>query len=716
MTIDERFGIDFMKVYRRMIFAMRRELLFLSGLTLITFACLWPVTHLGFIGYDDLDYVYQNPAVQSGLNSESIAWAFGGFHAGNWHPVTWLSHMLDCELFGLNPREEHRVNLLFHITNTVLIFIWLRQLTGAQWRSFFVAALFATHPLHVQSVAWISERKDVLSGCFCLGTLIAYTRYCRQKNVANFILVIVLFALGLMAKPMLVTLPLVLLLLDFWPLARVPVRAPGPFTLKSVLIQWQPVFLEKISLFLLCAASCIVTVYAQQSAGAMHATEVLPLENRIAHAVISYVLYLWKMIWPVNLAIFYPLPLTEPNGLTVIGAFLLLVALTALAFWRRKHQPYLLVGWLWFLVMLVPVIGVIQVGLQSMADRYAYLPSIGLFIALAWGMASFATHSSAKQTIVAGCGGILVLACGLDTRHQLSFWRDNISLFQHVVEVSPENNSMGYFYLGISQAEKGDLDAAANSLTTALKGSPDFVMAKQRLGNVLLLQKKYAGAEAVLEPVILAHPDDFATRAALGMALAGQGKYLAAHSEYEAARRLVPDNPQVNELYAANAPKAGAELAILNLTSQLTTNDSPEIRVQIAQAQSFLGRYPEAVQQYDQALARAPDSPEVLNNLAWLLATCPEAAVRNGPLAVKYARHACELSHFKKTILIGTLAAAYAEAGQFDDAIATARKACGNASAQGETGLLKSNQELMTLYQNHQPYHEDTASSGNAGD
>jgi len=695
---------------------MRRESLFLLGLALIASVCLWPVTRLGFIGYDDLDYVYQNPAVQSGLNSESVAWAFGGFHAGNWHPVTWLSHMLDCELFGLNPQEEHRVNLLFHIANTLLIFIWLRQLTRAQWRSFFVAALFATHPLHVQSVAWISERKDVLSGFFCLGTLIAYTRYCQEKKTANYILVMVLFALGLMAKPMLVTLPLILLLLDFWPLNRVPARVAGPFTLRSMLSQWQAVLWEKTPLFLMCAASCVVTVYAQQSAGAMHATDVLPLQNRIAHAAISYAVYLWKMIWPVNLAIFYPLPAAEPDDLMVIGAFLLLIVLTAFAFLRRTTQPYLLVGWLWFLIMLVPVIGVIQVGLQSMADRYVYLPSIGLFIALVWGMAQIAANSMTRQTMMAAGGGILVLACGLNTRHQLGFWRDNISLFQHVVEVSPENDYMGYFYLGISQAEKGDLDSSVTNLTEALKANPGFLLAQKHLGNVFLVQKKYAAAESALQKVTAAQVDDYAAHAALGMALAGQKKYLAAQSEYEASLQLVPQSQQVNHLYSENAPKAGAELQIFNLSKQLPTNDGPGIHVQIAQAQSFLGRYSEAVQQYEQALAKMPDSSETLNNLAWLLATCPDATVRNGPQAVKYARHACELTNYNKTVLMGTLAAAYAEAGEFADAMTTARKACDNASAQGETDLLKSNQELMTLYQNHQPYHEAPAPSESAGD
>lgn len=688
---------------------MQRALLLPPALLLLlTLACFWPVGHLGFIGYDDYDYVYQNPAVLSGLNPDSIAWAFGGAHAGNWHPLTWLSHMLDCQLFGLNPREAHWVNLGFHAANTLLLFFWLQDLTKARWRGFFVAALFAVHPLHVQSVAWISERKDVLSGFFFLMTLLSYTRYCRNKNPANYLLVMAALALGLMAKPMLVTTPLVLLLLDFWPLARTSVAGGTELPLRTRLIACRPLLTEKIPLFLLCAASCLVTLYAQSSGGATEAMQTFPWQYRFLHAVVAYSQYLWKIVWPANLAIFYPLPFARPAVLAVAGSLLLLTALFAVGMWRQRMQPYILVGWAWFFGMLLPVVGLVQVGLQSMADRYTYLPAIGLFIAVVWTVAKTAARSSAWRVGAAGIGTGILLACSLDARHQLSFWRDNITLFRHVVEVSPEGNYMGYFYLGISYGELGELDSAARCLKRSLDANPGFELSRSRLGNVLLAQKKYAEAEPFLESEAKAHPNDFATRTTFGMALAGQQKYAAAQSEFQAALQLNPADPTVNQLAAANAPKAVAEESLAVLAGQLELNPSSEVHARAALAESVLGRYAEAAKQYHLALAQQPDFPEWLNNLAWLLATCPDNAVRNGPEAVRFARRACELTQYKQTIYLGTLAAAYAEAGQFDDAVPTAKKACDNASALGETDLFESNQKLLSLYQNHQPYHEAT--------
>jgi len=279
---------------------MRRDALFLASLVLLSFACFWPAGSLGFIGYDDIDYVYQNPMVQSGLNGDSLAWAFGGAHAGNWHPLTWMSHMVDCELFGLDPHEQHWMNLVLHTANAGLLFLWLRGLTGARWRSFFVAALFAVHPLHVQSVAWISERKDVLSGLFFMGILLAYTRYCRQKSRGNYALVLGLFALGLMAKPMLVTVPLVLLLVDFWPLGRMRSMAGnGPGT-EAAGESWVALVKEKIPFFLLCLVSCGVTLWAQNSARALEVTWTSSLGGRCLHALVSYGWYLEKTLWPAD--------------------------------------------------------------------------------------------------------------------------------------------------------------------------------------------------------------------------------------------------------------------------------------------------------------------------------------------------------------------------------------------------------------------------------
>jgi tetratricopeptide (TPR) repeat protein len=700
---------------------------FLVALALLTLVCFWPVSRLGFIGYDDLDYVYQNPVVQSGLNAGSLVWAFTTPSASNWHPLTWLSLMLDCQLFGLNPQADHLVNLGFHVAGTGLLFLLLQRMTGARWRSFFVAALFAIHPLHVQSVAWISERKDVLSGCFAMLTLLAYTRYTRDQKTAKYLLTLLLFALGLMAKPMLVTLPLVMLLLDFWPLRRAALSRPG-------LSAWRPLWVEKIPFLALCVASSALTFWAQKKGGSVVSLHHMDWSDRCLHAVVAYALYLGKLLWPVNLAIFYPFPHARLEVWTWLGA-LLLVGLPILAGWRwRRTCPWLLTGWLWFLITLLPVIGLVQVGLQSIADRYMYIPAIGLFVIAAWGLAELAglppearpgetdhppagapapslARPGAPRLSVAGLGAAILVACAVDTWHQLGFWRDNVTLFQHVVAVTPQNNDLGYFYLGLSYGEAGNLPAAADSLRAALRIQPDFPLARERLGNVLLVQKQYAAAAQYLGEVVQAHPHEAPARVSLGLALAGQRHYLAAQEQYAAASQLAPQYDPPRQLLAANAPKAGQEQTLAGLLKQLATNATPALHLQIAGLQNQLGDYPAAVTHYEAALAGDPNQPAALNNFAWLLATCPEAAVRNGPRAVQLAQHACELSGYQTTVYLGTLAAAQAEAGRFADAIATAQKACTNAAARRETDLLSANQSLLTLYQGHQAYHEPDPSA-----
>ena len=706
---------------------MRRNLLPGLLLAVITLAAFWPVGRLGFIGYDDFDYVYQNPVVQSGLNGNSLAWAFTSPHAGNWHPLTWLSLMLDCQWFGLNPGEEHWVNLGFHTANSLLLFLLLWQWTGARRRSLLVAALFALHPLHVQSVAWISERKDVLSGFFMLLTLMAYGMWFKraeprlggQGNRADgggryyYWATLGLFALGLMAKPMLVTLPLVLLLLDYWPLGR-PAASGTPAGLPSAnapgrpgLAAWGPLVREKIPLFALSFVSCLVTLWAQWAGGAVVSLERISWPERCLHAVGSYSLYLEKLFWPVNLAIFYPL--THPAPVLAAALAVPPVLLSGLCLWRARARPYLFVGWGWFVITLIPVIGIIQVGLQSIADRYTYLPAIGLFIAVVWGLGEFAgagRRTAVTRNLLTGAAVAVLLACGLDTRYQLGFWRDDIKLFQHVLTVTPGNNSLGHFYLGVSYADRGDLAAAAANFVAALKVDPEFSLARTRLGNVLLRQKKYPAAEAQFREELKRHPENATAHVTLGLALSGQQRDVEAGREYQAALQLEPADAAIRNLLLANAQRQSMELALSQWTRQLATNATPELPLQIAQAESALGQYPAAIAHYQLALSRQPEAPDVMNNLAWLLATCPDAKVRDGRRAVALAGRACTLTQFKTTRFMGTLAAAQAEAGRFDDAIATAQKACDLAAAHGETELLQRNQELLAWYKKHQPWHE----------
>ena len=684
----------------------------------ITLAVFWPVGHLGFIIYDDCEYVYLNSFVQSGLNLKSIAWAFTADYSSNWHPITWLSHMLDCQLFGLNPGEEHWMNLGIHTANCLLLYALLWWLTGARWRSFLVAGLFAIHPLHVQSVAWIAERKDVLSGFFGLLTLMAYATWVKaeigKSDSGNFAtkdhketryaknyywLAVGLFALGLMAKPMLVTIPLVMLLLDYWPLGRVALDGRQAF-----LDSLRPLVVEKMPFFALCLGSCILTLWAQTAGQAVVSMAAIPWSNRCLHAVLSYSLYVKKILWPVHLAIFYPY---NPLSFTKFIVFLLLPVLFSLVILRRgRSQPYLFVGWFWFVITLIPVIGFVQVGLQTMADRYTYLPGIGLFILLAWSMAEFAARSKFWRIGMAGVAGLLLLACGLDSRYQLSFWQDDITLFKRVVQVTPINNAMGYAYLGIAYQQAGDLEAAAESYTSALNATPDFPEVRTRLGTIQLQQKKYAAAEEQFRQLLTLHPDFVPVRKFLGCALAGQGKYQAARDEFEKLLNLQPDDDFTLKAMTEVSQKLAAEDALTNLFATMKDQPTSEIHAQIADLEASLGNYSEAVEHYQSALKLNPEAPEVENNLAWLLATCSDTTVRDGQQAVTLAQRACEQTGYGKTIYLGTLGAALAEAGRFDDAVASAQKACASASAHGENDLLKRNQELLALYQRHEPWHD----------
>jgi tetratricopeptide (TPR) repeat protein len=776
------------------------------ALFVITLAAFWPVGRQGFIIYDDRDYVSENQHVQTGLTADSVRWAFTSRDCGNWHPITWLSHMLDCRLFGLKAAGHHWVNLGFHIANTLLLFIVLREMMGLRsdksigattpqvglrrdgpqqpydspprnanktanaamaattpqaqtvWRSALVAALFALHPTHLQSVAWISERKDVLSAFFFLLTLWAYTRYAQKQSrvepsslrfaaprgrgpsagddglaldprrwTLDYFLALMFFALGLMSKPMLVTLPVILLLLDFWPLGRVAggkwrvtrfgVQVPQltgamkqseggstPWRAEAERRWLNHLLFEKLPFVALSLASSLATFWAQQAAEYVVSANLLPWYWRIANSLVFYTDYLGKMFWPVNLAIFYPY--TPIHLWEFICSALLPVLLSFFCLRRARSQSYLLVGWFWFVVMLVPVIGLVQVGMQTIADRYTYLPSIGLFIAVAWGMAGVASVSRFWRAAMVAGATALVLACLLDTRYQLRYWRDSVTLFTHVVEVTRENNFEGYYLLGNSYGEAGDWAAAAKSYQSALQISPNLTEACSKLGRVLFLQKKYDEAGALLDGILQLHPDNAEAREFYGDTLAAQGKYAEAEAEYTAALQLKPDDAVIRTALAFAAQQVENEENRTNLNNGLMDQLPPEVHVQIAVMQAKQGKFQNAVGHYLEALRLKPDAPEVLNNLAWLLATCPDAPVRDGAQAVKYAERACKLTHYKQTIMVGTLAAAYAEAGRFDEAISMAEKACTLAAAAGEQGLLQKNQELLALYQKHQPYHE----------
>jgi tetratricopeptide (TPR) repeat protein len=583
----------------------------LIGAALI--ALIWSVfgqtVRFDFVNYDDPLYIVQNPTVRSGLSWHGVAWAFTHIHSQNWHPLTSISHMLDCQLFGLNPGAHHFVNVLLHTVAALVLFFALNKMTAARWPSAFATALFAIHPLRVESVAWISERKDVLSGVFFMGTLAAYAWYARQPAKLRYLLALILFAFGLMAKPMLVTLPIILLLLDYWPLGRFN-GSSRP--LRRLLI-------EKIPFLALSAASCVATLIVQNLA--LGATAQLPLRLRIANALASYVEYLRQFFWPLCLSPFYIHPENRLPVWQIALACIFLVAISAIAFRLRRERPYLIVGWCWYLVMLLPVIGLVQVGLQGHADRYTYLPQIGLCIAITWTMGDLIARWRAKSPVlISFAASGVIIAFALLAWRQTTHWRDAESLWRHALKIEPDND-----------------------------------VAHAGLAGILLPRGQVGEAIEHYERAIALRPGNAAAQHGLAMAFASEHRTDEAIEHWQKSLSILPNNIEaLNHLAIALVSKG-------------------DVRA--------------AVAQWEKALAYEPDDPDATNNLAWVLATSPDADIRNGPRAVQLAERAVQLTHGTDPIRLRTLAAAYAEAGQFLAAVPTANKALELAEASGNTVL-----------------------------
>ncbi len=538
-----------------------------------------PVVHSDFVGYDDELYVTENNQVQEGFTSESLKWAFTTFHSANWHPLTWLSHMLDCELYGLNPAGHHWTNVEFHIANTLLLFFILFKMTGALNKSAFVAALFALHPLHVESVAWVSERKDVLSTFFGFLTIFAYYRYSKASGLKNYLLIIIFLCLGLMAKPMLVTFPFVLLLLDFWPLKRFQYKknenddlSQPDRTIYYGLKGLGRLILEKIPFFIPVVISSILTFLAQQSEGAVKTLGVFSMKTRIANALVSYVSYVSKAIWPNKLSVFYPHPGDTLSGWTILGTALLIAAAVLFSFRTFKKYPYIAVGLFWYLGTLIPVIGLVQVGAQAMADRYTYIPLIGLFIIVAWGVSDiFKKWQYGKIFLPVSCI-IIFSMLAWKTFHQLGYWKNGIALFGNAVAVT-ENNYLAHINLGTAYGpvdldraiyhykaalkiktnymvahynlgnvldKKGHADEAIAHYLKALRIKPDYAQAHNNLGTVLYNKKDYEGAALHFSKALKINPQDTGARNNLANVLVTQGKVDEAVLHYREAIKIDP--------------------------------------------------------------------------------------------------------------------------------------------------------------------------------
>jgi len=569
------------------------------------------------INFDDQAYVFENPKINTGLTSTGVLWAFTHSHVGNWHPLTWISHMLDCQLFGLQAGWHHFTNVLLHTIAVILLFLVFREMTGALWRSAFVAAVFAIHPLRVESVAWIAERKDVLSGVFFMLTLAAYVRYVREPSNIRYLVVAVLFSLGLMTKPMLVTLPFVLLVLDYWPLGRFAHVCPAGPKPKNGFARWwghrsipARLILEKIPLIALSVASSIITLFAQKTA--VSSVESLPLLWRMNNAFVSYVAYIWQMVCPIRLALVYPHPEYRLSlwGVALAIAFLTGVTAVVVAF-RRKH-PYLITGWLWYVGMLVPVIGIMQVGVQARADRYTYLPQIGLYLIATWTIADLSVAWRYRRQILGIAAAIVIAGLAWLARTQNMYWRDSEALWTRTLAVTSHND--------LGHARLADLLLRRDRIDEAISHSEEALRIRPRNWNVAV---------------------DAHNTLALGL-----------------FRR---------------------------------------------------GRVDEAVAHWKESLEIRPDDMNAQAYLAWVLATSPDASLRDGAKAIELAKKVLEQTGHADVVVLRTLAAGYAESGRFSEAIETAQQGLLLAIAQDNSALIWDLQLNITNYQRNLPLRDPGA-------
>jgi len=607
---------------------------------MVIFAVYWKVPNFDFIVFDDGQYVTENHHVKEGLTLKSITWAFTIIHASYWIPLTWLSHMLDCQFYGMNPGGHHLTNLLFHIANTLLLFFVFRKMTDSLWQSGFVAALFALHPLHVESVAWVSERKDVLSTFFWMLTMWSYVWHVENPSVKRYVLIVFLYTLGLMSKPMLVTLPFVLLLLDFFPLYRIRLEQTDDDNNAQ---QWLVIFRlvwEKVPLFVLSAISSVVTFYAQQQGGAVVSLGALPLKARIANALCSYAKYMGKMVYPAKLAIVYPYSGVFPWW-KISGSLLLLVSISFLAIRGIKQRPYLAVGWLWYLGTLVPVIGLVQVGRQSMADRFTYVPYIGLFIIIAWLVPELLTKWRYRKIWLAASATVILSIFTAVTWKQIGYWENSITLFEHTLKVTT-NNYVAHNNLGAVLYGQDRTDEAIGHFLQALRIKPDAVDAYNNMGSALFKQGRTDEAIAYYLEALRIQPDYVDAHTHLGAALNRQGRTDEAIVHYLQALRIKPDDVKAHyNLGNALDKQDRTEEAIGHYLEALRIQpDYVDAYNNLGNVLGRQGRTKEAIDHYLQALRIRPDYEGAYYNLGAALfrtgdikgaITCFREAIRINP-------------------------------------------------------------------------------------
>ncbi len=745
------------------------------GLIVITWIVFGRTRGFDFLNYDDSFYVYQNPVIKNGLTRAGLVAAFTQSLVGNWHPLTSVSLMLDAQLFGLNAGGYHFVNVLLHTIAVLVLFLVLRAMTGSTWRSAFVAALFAIHPLRAESVVWISERKDVLSGVFFLLMLGAYLRYARRRQFSSYLLVAVMLILGLLSKAMLVTAPFILLVLDYWPLRRfafLEAKDNGDATIIPP-ARTTALLLEKLPLLVLAAAVSIATIFAQKPA--LESASYLALPWRAENALVTIWVYLRQMFWPFGLAIFYPHP-KDSLPLWEVGLALLMLLITSAAvFAERKRYPYLLAGWLWYLGMLVPVIGLVQVGWQAHADRYTYLPQIGLSVILAWGVVDLTAAWRYRRLVTGSATALTVVVLMVIAGEQVNYWSSSVSLWTHTLAVT-QNNDVAERGLGTALLKVGQVEQAIVHDRAALRIRPGDPNALTNLANALFQAKQFPEAIEHYREIVRLRPNDSEARRNLGKALFQSGATDQAITEFRAALRIRSNDTDAayslgnallqkgevvqsigyfRKAIAAQRNNVAAHynlgiafqrngqfdeaivefrrtlqlqpqhvdahnnlaIALLNegQTQDAITEWQTAVRIQpenaelhnnLASALLRNGRVAAAVAEWGETLRLQPDKLGPQISLAWTLATTPDAAIRDGTAALDLAQRAYRTSGDRNLMIFRVLAAAYAEAGQYAQAIDAAREGARRAEAAGQISLVRSLQEDLVLYQQGVPLRE----------
>ncbi|HEX3619814.1 MAG TPA: tetratricopeptide repeat protein [Candidatus Udaeobacter sp.] len=720
----------------------------ISGICAVLAAITWLVfgqtlAHQ-FVTYDDPQYVYENAKVAAGLSPESVLWAFTHTVGGNWHPLTVISHMLDCQLYGLKPAGHHFTNLLLHTIAVILLFLVLRRMTGTLWQSAFVAALFAIHPLHVESVAWISERKDLLSAVFFMLTLGAYIRYVHKPSLTSYILVLLVFAFGLMSKPMLVTVPFVLLLLDYWPLKRFAPEAPvkrGQQRIVEDRESIRRILLEKIPLLLFSFGSCAATLLAQRHF--IDPIGHLSLINRFSNAAVSTVIYLRQLVWPFGLSVFYPHPRHSLSLVQVSVAALFLIAVSAAAFMCRRRHPYFFTGWFWFLGMLVPVSGIIQVGEQAHADRYMYLPQIGLYILVTWFVADTVSSWRHRRILLATAMASSIALLVYPAWKQTSYWRDGRALWTHALAVDPQNDTAHISICDLDLRENR-LDDAILHARKALEIRPDSADAESRLGvalsasgqneeasihfrralethqirprlhynlaSLLLNSGHLDEAIAEFQKELQIQPEFVEAHNNLGIALRSKGELDEALAHFQKALELDPHLPKVHHNIAMILLRQGQlDQAVAHLQKELQVSPaSAEAHNDLGIVWSQQGRIDRAINEWQKTLELQPGNLNAYCNLVWVFATFPDDVIRSGAKAVALGERALQLSGEKDPRVYRLLAAAYAENHQFDKAIETAQRGSELATKQGNYAAANALESNIDLYRKSLPLRDSS--------